>query len=413
MLEDHLEIATTRQRLRSGPASVHIDEFADWLHRCGYKPLSILKRLQSLAGWTDWLVETGKSVTDLSEGLEQCKMHVESLPQVRYRFGPNRDSLTAARLFIRFLRDQKLLPQPICPSDPAVIWPVLAEFRSWMHQHRGVTQATIDCYQRVILIDFLETYGSDPRTYTAQALRDFVLRRGSSYGASYAKLGATAIRTFLRFLVATGQCPAGIEYALPAYSSWSVSSVPRFLSQEDVERVIESCAKDADGVRDRAMILLMARLGLRAGDVTKLRFADVNWNDGKICVCGKGQRQEWLPLSQEVGTAILCYLEQSRPKVRIPELFTTVLPPFRRLSRQAVSGIVRSALHRAGIKSKVNGSHVLRHSAATTMLRQGVSLAGIGTVLRHHSPRTTARYAKVDFGLLSEIAQPWPEVSSC
>jgi site-specific recombinase XerD len=161
------------------------------------------------------------------------------------------------------------------------------------------------------------------------------------------------------------------------------------------------------------VILLLARLALRASEVAQLKFSDIDWSEGGISVCGKGRRQESLPLPQEVGDAILCYVNEGRPSLQAPEVFTTVLAPYHALTRAAVTHIVRAALRRAGIKAPINGAHVLRHSAATAMLRQGVSLAGVGAVLRHRSPMTTTHYAKVDFGLLSEIAQPWPEVSSC
>jgi site-specific recombinase XerD len=204
-----------------------------------------------------------------------------------------------------------------------------------------------------------------------------------------------------------------LEHAIPGFASWQLSSVPRFLAAEEVERVISSCSGDAFGVRDRAVLLLLARLGLRASEVASLKFADIDWSNGGITVCGKGRRQELLPLPQEVGNAILLYLKQGRPSLQAPEVFTMVRAPLRVLTRAAVTHIVRSALRRSGIKAPINGAHVLRHSAATTMLRQGVSLAGVGAVLRHRSPMMTAHYAKVDFGLLSEIAQPWPEVPSC
>jgi len=204
-----------------------------------------------------------------------------------------------------------------------------------------------------------------------------------------------------------------MEYAIPGFASWQVSSVPRFLVPDDVQRVIDSCGDDATGRRDKAVLLLLARLGLRASEVARLVFADVDWVNGRIAICGKGRRQEWLPLPYEVGVAVQRYLGHSRPPLAAAEVFTTVVAPLRPLTRAAVTHIVRSALRRAGLKAPINGAHVLRHSAATAMLRQGASLASVGAVLRHRSPRTTAHYAKVDFGLLSEIAQPWPEVSSC
>ena len=160
-------------------------------------------------------------------------------------------------------------------------------------------------------------------------------------------------------------------------------------------------------LRDRAIILLLARLGLRASEVANLTFADIDWKNGRFALAGKSRREEWLPLTQEVGDAIIAYLERARPPLRTPRLFITDLAPIRPLSRVAVKCIVRRTLMRAGIKSPHQGAHVLRHSAATAMLRHGVSLAGVATALRHRSPAMTMHYAKVDLGLLSEIAQPW------
>jgi site-specific recombinase XerD len=320
--------------------------------------------------------------------------------------------LTSGALFIRFLREQGVLPPPARPASPIDLWPVIGEFRSWMRQHRGLTDTTLDVYQPIIA-ELVTALGGDPHRYTAEFLRSFALERARRHGLWRAKTIVVAVRAFLRFLGATGQCPPGMQHAIPGFASWQLSSVPRFLAAEDVERVIGSCPGDGNGPRDRAVLLLLARLGLRAGEVARLRFADVDWVQGLLTVSGKARRQEKLPLPQEVGDALLHYLRQSRPPLRTPEVFTTVLAPDRPLTRAAVTHIVRAALRRAEIKAPINGAHVLRHSAATTMLRHGASLAGIGAVLRHRSPRTTAHYAKVDFGLLSEIAQPWPEVPSC
>lgn len=410
MLEDHLTSAVTRGRLRQGPAAPQIDAFADWLHNHGYKPTSVDQVLRSLAAWTDWLRKGECAETDFVSGYDACKSAIAEAPRVRYERGPNRRSLSAASVFIRFLREQGVVPLPALTS-PMERWPLLGEFRSLMRQHRGLTESTLDTYQ-IILVDLLEVLGDDPGAYTAEALRQFVLRRARPHGIWRAKSIAVAVRALLRFCGATGKCAAGMEHAIPSFASWRLSSIPRFIVPGDVERVIDTCTTDdANGLRDRAVILLLARLGLRATDVARLAIGDIDWRNGRIAVSGKARRQEWLPLPQEIGDAILRYLRGDRPHLDGPELFTTVLAPYRPLTRASVTHIVRSALRRAGIQAPINGAHVLRHSAATAMLRQGASLAGVGAVLRHRSPSTTAHYAKVDFGLLSEIAQPWPEVS--
>lgn len=412
MLETHLNSPVTRRRLHTGPAADHIDAFTDWLHLYGYGPISIDTLLRSLAGWTDWMLAAGFTAQDFLPGFEACKLAVEKEQRVPYHRGPNRHSVTAASLFIRFLQHQGKLPLPATPPSAGDLWPMLGEFRSWMRKHRGLTETTLDVYQG-ILVGLLDSLGDDARAYSAEALRAFVLDRPRPHGIERAKSIVVAVRSFIRFLGVTGRCPPGTEHAIPGFASWQIASVPRFLAAEDVERMIDSCTGYVFELRDRAVLLLLARLGLRASEVAQLKFADIDWRNGSITVCGKGRRQESLPLPQEVGNAILLYLNKGRPSLQVPEVFTTVRAPFHALTRAAVTHIVRSALHRARIKAPINGAHVLRHSAATTMLRQGASLAGVGAVLRHRSPMTTAHYAKVDFSLLSEIAQPWPEVSSC
>jgi integrase/recombinase XerD len=412
MLETHLRSPITQHRLRLGPAADHIDHFADWLGCRGYRPRSIEDLLRALAGWTDWMGAAGFAAHEVCAAFSACQAELETQPHVRYRRGINAGSLTAASVYIRFLQGQGIVPLPVPSPTPSDRWPMLGAFRLWMRQHRGLTESTLDVYQG-ILVGLCETLGDDPGRYTAEALRAFVVERARRHGIWRAKSIVVGVRALLRFLGATGQSPSGMEHAIPGFASWRLSSVPRFLVPEDVERVIGSCAGSTYELRDRAVILLLARLGLRASEVAGLVFTDIDWDNGRIAVCGKGRRPEWLPLPQAVGAAVRQYLRKSRPPLPVPQVFTTVLAPFRPLTRASVTHIVRSALSRTGITAPINGAHVLRHSAATAMLRQGASLASVGAVLRHRSPQTTAHYAKVDFGLLSEIAQPWPQVSSC
>jgi site-specific recombinase XerD len=412
MLETHLTSPITRRRLRTGVAADHIDAFADWLHLQGYRPTSIDNGLTSLAAWTDWMLTAGFTTQDVVPGFEACKLAVGKEQRVRHSRGPNQQSITAASLFIRFLQLQGKLPPPVAKPCATERWPILGEFRSWMHSHRGLTETTLDVYQG-ILPGLLDALGDDARAYSAEALRTFVLERARPHGIQRAKSIVVAVRSFLRFLGVTGRCLPGMEHAIPGFASWQMSSVPRFLAAEDVERVIDSCVGQPFELRDRAVLLLLARLALRASEVAQLKFSDIDWRNGGIRVCGKGRRQESLPLPQDVGDAILLYVKKCRPALQVPQVFTTVLAPLHPLTRASVTHIVRAALRRAGIKAPINGAHVLRHSAATSMLRQGASLAGVGSVLRHRNPMTTAHYAKVDFGLLSEIAQPWPEAPSC
>ena len=385
-------------------------ERAAQLARLGIRTIEDL--LRGLASWTDWMCAKEFTARDVLPAFDASRAALEGQQRVRYRRGMNQVSLTAASLYIRFLQEHGVVPPRLTPSSPSDRWPMLGAFRSWMGQHRGLTESTLDVYQGV-LIGLFEGLGDDPGGYTAEALRAFVLERARPHGIWRAKTIVVAVRALLRFCGATGRCSPGMEYAVPGFASWQHSSVPRFLVPEDVERVISSCAGDANGLRDKAVILLLARLGLRASEVAGLVFADIEWDNGRIAVCGKGRRQDWLPLPQEVGSAILQYLREGRPQLQVSAVFTTVVAPLRPLTRASVTHIVRSALRRAGVKAPINGAHVLRHSAATAMLRKCASLASVAAVLRHRSSRTTAHYAKVDFGLLVQIAQPWPEVPSC
>jgi len=313
MLDVHLTSPVTRRRLRSGPAAGHIDGFAAWLHRCGYRPVTLDTTLRSRAGWTDWLRAAGFGAHDMLAGFDACAAALAARPRVRYGRGPNRNALAAARLFIRFLRAHGALPPLAAAPAAGERWPILGEFRTWARQHRGLAEASIDAYQR-ILVQLLAAVGDDPRAYTAAALRGFVLERARQHRIARAKT-VVAVRAFLRFLGATGRCPPGMEHAIPGFASWQLAPVPRFLVAEDVERVIASCPADGHGPRDRAVILLLARLGLRAGEVAGLKLADIDWRNGRLAVSGKGRRREWLPLPQDAGVAILAYLRHGRPPV--------------------------------------------------------------------------------------------------
>ena len=300
MLEHHISAKITRKRLYTGPAANHVDNFSDWLYARGYKKRTLFRMLQSFAAWTDWLGKTGRTTVNFSEGLQECSKYLATVRYAPYERGPRRESLSVVRHFLRFLQGRCLLPETTCLESHASSSPLLREFYSWMIEHRGVTRVTLDVYQRV-LEEFVATVGTNPDAYSPRALRKFVLTRGARHGSSYAKLGATAMRSYLRFLGATGRCKAGLEYALPAYASRKLSSLPKFLVSEDVDRVIASCSTDKPGLRDKAVILLLSRLGLRGGDVVRLRLTDVDWANGMIKVCGKGCRHELLPSSPAGG----------------------------------------------------------------------------------------------------------------
>jgi len=298
-------------------------------------------------------------------------------------------------------------------GDAAGLPPLVQAFRNWMVLHRGITEQTLRHYADLV-VTLLDELGENPASFQAQHLRGFVLDYSGKHHIKTTKYMVTAIRMFLRFLAAEGKCVAGLEHAIPTFADWRLSTLPRYLPAPDVERVIVACDDSTvAGARDRAIILLLARLGLRSGDILGLRLNDIDWTKGSLVVSGKSSWESNLPLTQEVGDALLTYL-RCRPAVDTDRVFLRVHAPIRPLGGPpTVSGIVKRALERAGVEAPVQGAHLLRHSAATEMLRQGVSLQDIQTVLRHRCIETTTIYAKVDVGLLKQIAQPWPEVSSC
>jgi site-specific recombinase XerD len=261
-----------------------------------------------------------------------------------------------------------------------------------------------------LLRQLLDNLGDDPGTYSAGGLRRFVLERAGLLQHKNAKKVASATRMFLRYLAAEGRSDASLVQAIPRIAEWPLSSLPRYLPWEAVERLIASCDPTTSiGIRDQAILLLLARLGLRPADVACLRLRDLDWEGARLRVFGKGRRESWLPLPQDAGDALLRYLEEARPDVSDEHIFIAVQAPIRSFrTNTAVGDVVERAVKRTDVKTRSKGAYILRHSAATEMLRQGASMGQIGVVLRHRSINTTAIYAKVDVKLLRTIAQAWP-----
>lgn len=376
----------------------HVHGFTAQLSQSGYSAATITELTRLLACWTEWLRDAGFDIASIEAGFAASAAVFRGSKTARAPQG-------AATLFVAYLRRHGVLPPPAQPARPEEVWPVLAAFRNWMREQRGVADSTLDTYQST-LTDLLAALGDNPAAYTAAAIRGFVLERASPHGRGRAQCIAVATRAFLRYLVAQGRLPSGRDHAVPTFASWQLATIPRFLSDSDIARVVAACDGE-NRLRDRAIVLLLARLGLRASEVAHLSFEQIDWAGGRLTIAGKMRREERLPLTQEVGDAIIAYIERARPQVATTRVFLTDVAPLVPITRVAVKCIVRRALNRAGVDSPCRGAHVLRHSAATAMLRHGVSLAGVGAVLRHRSPSMTALYAKVDIALLSEIAQPW------
>ena len=382
----------------------------------GYALLSAREFVRSAAHLGRWMDSRNMETHRLTKAtITRFAHHKCKCPGVgRHGRCPSQSTLTRVYRFVDHLVRLGIVP-PLATSLPRRLPPPLIGFRDWLTYHRGLKTHTIDRYERLVH-QMLPLLGNTPATYDAALVRRVLLRKVKRLSRPYAKTYVTALRAFLRFLAAQGRCRPHLDRAVPILPEWKLSSLPRYLEMDDVDRMIASCDLSKPlGVRNRAILLLLARLGLRAGDTTAMRLEDLDWNAGTLRVLGKGCKEVRLPLPQDVGEALIEYVTKARPTANTDHVFLCANAPVRPFAGScSICDIVRFALRRAGITSAPSkGAHLLRHSAATAMLRSGASLDMIATVLRHESSDTTAYYAKVDIELLGQIAQPWPEGAPC
>lgn len=285
----------------------------------------------------------------------------------------------------------------------------LRDFRDWLRRHRGTGEKTILDHARAVT-RLRQQLGRDSACYDAALINRVMLENLKSVSRVGAQQMCGSLRMYLRFLASRGECSAALVGAIPRIPRWRLATLPRYILNDDVERVIASCDPTTPrGVRDRAILLLLARLALRRGDVANLRVQDIDWDESLIRVAGKTRYTVALPLPQDAGDALAAYIEHARPPVDSDRVFIRSIAPYQPfMGAGPISIIVRDALKRAGIDNpNLRGAHLLRHSAATNMVRSGATLEAVGALLRHRSPDTTAIYAKVDTTMLMQVAQPW------
>lgn len=415
MLEKYFNSPLRIQELRDGPEGRLLEGFAREIFQAGYAEITARRHIRAAEHLIYWTSRESIPITTLDEGfVEEFAHHLDKCQCPQYGRTHRLALLNAVRLFFAYLRRAGVLKTSI--AAPNIQDPILfASFCQWMRQQRGTCDHTLYNYG-IDLRDLLKKLGEDPSRFDASSLRKFVLERSQRCGWAAAKRCTTSIRMFLRFLIADGKCSVGLDASIPALAHWRLSSLPRYLQSDQVEQVVASCNPATQvGRRDRAILLLLARLGLRAGDIVQLRLCDLDWKEAWIRVSGKGRRQTLLPLTQEIGDAIASYIKDGRPQTETDTLFIRSCAPYRAFrNTAAVSGLVAQAMRRAGVSCPSRGAaHVLRHSVASSMLRHGASLQEIALVLRHRSIETTEIYAKVDVIALRQIAQPWPEVEPC
>jgi integrase/recombinase XerD len=410
-----LEASSSQQCMNARELRVPLESFATRLASLGHTPLTVSGYLAGARHFGEWLHRAGLSPVQIDDGVvSRFASHRCSCPGGREHQGVSDKYVIRARRFVAFLADEGIVRAPAVIAVPPVNGRV-AMFQKWLRQHRGLSERTIDRHGRMVL-RLLPALGDDPASYDAGLIRRVILNELQRCSRPHVKTMTTALRGYLNFLAAHGECRTGLSHAIPTVPQWNLSTLPRYLPPQDVEKLIASCDRDKPcGIRDRAIPLLLARLGLRAGDILDLTLDDIDWVAGTLRVQGKGRREIRLPLPQDAGDALLAYLENGRPRMTGAQVFLRAVAPHRPFAvSSSVSGLVRLALRRAGIKdAPTRGANLLRHSAATSLLRAGATLDTVGTVLRHRSANTTAHYAKVDVTMLGQIAQPWPGSSSC
>ena len=401
--------------LDPGPMLPLVAQFTEHLASLGHTTLTVRGYNDAARHFAAWLQQSDIVVAHVDAATcagfanHQCRC-----PGVRQSDRLSAKYARRAWRFVRFLSEHGIVGR-LAEPGPTLVEPRVALFQNWLRQHRGITERTIDRHGRMIA-RLQVALGTDPACYTAASIRQAVLDERKGTSVAHVKTMTTALRVYLRFLGASGACRLDLMHAVPTVPQWRLSAMPRYLPAGDVERVIASCdVSKAHGTRDKAILLLLARLGLRAGDVFDLRLGDICWAEGTLRIRGKSRREVCLPLPQDAGDAVLEYLRRARPDSDSDVVFLRSAAPYRPFAdSSSISTLVRLALTRAGIADPPShGANLLRHSAATTMLRAGATLDMIGTVLRHRSTTTTAHYAKVDIPMLLQVAQPWPGEASC
>ena len=388
-----------------GPLSAYSAGYGSWLQTQSYSRSAISDRLWQFDQLSRWLEREGLAVGELS--VEECERFAAS------RRAAGRVTLVAPQsmtLPLEYLRALGLTRTPAPPPAHGRTEELLADYSRYLLIERGLTAHTVfDVYVPAARLFLAGRDGSGGLRLDRLAAADvsmFLARECPKRSVSGARDLVSALRSFLRYLHLVGRIEAPLVWALPAIADLRDRTLPRGLEPAAVKRLLASCdRRSLVGRRDFAILLLLSRLGLRAGEVAGLQLDDVDWRRGLLLIRGKGGRYDELPLPDDVGRAMVSYLRR-RPRCPSRAVFVRVTAPRRELNRSTIGWVVRAACDRAGLPRV--GAHRLRHTAATEMLRRGASLAEIGEVLRHREQKTTAIYAKVDRTALRPLARPWP-----
>ena len=385
-----------------GPLAVYAKGFREELRALHYTPLSAANQLRVLAHLSRWLESKQLDPGELSPS------RIHNFLRARRREYTCWRSERGLAPLLTYLRRIGALPPKAPPPVATVADRLLAEYRDYLRYERGIAEAGVQ-FRQGVARELLAS--GSARKLIAEIVTSFMLAKMRRYSVGTAAGVATAVRSLLRFLHVRGHVDAPLVGAVPKIAGWRLTSLPRAVDDKVVDKLLGSCDRRTSvGRRDFAILLLLVRLGLRAGEVAALRLDDVDWRQGEVRIRGKGGRIDRLPLPHDVGDALVAYLRRGRPTCQARAAFVSHRAPHGALGSSAITTGVRRAAVRAGVEPI--GAHRLRHTAATRMLRCGSSLADIAQVLRHRSIQTTAIYAKVDRDALRALARPWPRMQS-
>jgi len=390
----------------SGPLAPFTAGFAAELQRHGYTQNSAGLLLQLAAHLSRWLAAEGLDAHALSPA------EAERFMSARRAAGfTNHTSAKALRPLLAYLRGIGAAPPASAPAPEGPVEELLARYSRYLRVEQGLTEQTVATYLgavRPFAAERASAEGLGLAELGAADVTAFVTSRCPRQARGQAKMTVTALRSLLGFLHREGMIGRPLAEAVPSVAGWRLQGLPKGLEPAEVEKLLAVCdSRTAIGRRDLAILTLLARLGLRRGEVAALTLADVDWRAGELRVRGKGRRDERLPLPADVGEPLAAYLEDGRPATAEGRsLFVRSKAPHRALTPAGVTAVAIAAARRAGLERVT--AHRLRHSAATALLRAGAGLPEVGQVLRHRQPLTTAIYAKVDREALRRIARPWP-----
>ncbi len=417
MVEQFFRDSRTIARLRATAMGRALDELAEYLRARGHSHVTGQDYLRGAAHFGYWITEEDVAIPEINEEII-TRFLKEHVPQCRCpvpRGLPLRQLRASLSHLLKVLRESGQAPHRGASSQSGAEV-ALQAYVGHLRDVRGAKESTCDRYTRHVQAFLVARFGTgsvDLSCLTPKDVMSYVHEKAAGWRPKTSKLLASSLRSFFSFMQVNGSCDARLASAVPTIPEWKLAHLPKIVSNAELRALLGSFPSSAIGRRDRAMCLCLCRLGLRAGEVALLRLDDIDWRAGTLCVGGKSRRESKLPLPPDVGRAIVDYLRHGRPQTRTRRVFVRhQLPIGAELEASSVRTAIRKGFERAGLEVASKGTHVLRHTAATNMVRAGATLKEVADVLRHRSIDTTAIYAKVDLPRLAEVAMPWPEVRS-